>query len=492
MFRSLNIERIFGANYALKILLFSKDSIIYAPLSSIWEIGDSTDLDYHFLNIVYETNQIEMISDCITVEEFLERNRQLYFFDKTRYDCYFSEADKYSTYVPSILKMRGATDGIKSVIYNWHEQENLPIILPAKDMEIITANKSIICEINTNTEYKGMTRSLFAGKLLSNVHELSVARMLSVCYINDYVKFIDGDIPTGISRVISYYDLFARKFPYNDIGIIAAILEGAGINRELFQNNNYDEWYRFLCFRCSPIHEYVCRCIEEIIDVCNRYIAYKNINQLVMMRELLTFIRRISVVSYGDIKKVDSINELNTIFNNLQILLSCFKAAFEKEICNPSKYFIVSNNSIDSRDIRHSYKPYIVSGNNKALYLALKNYLQNTLKMDEPIILGEKANGGKTILEKFEFYASITNVVFVLLTSDDKYSNANTTRSRQDIIFEMGYFMGIFRRKTGRVILLYQGKLDLPENIQGLSYICVDKGIESAGENIRRELKGII
>ena len=134
-------------------------------------------------------------------------------------------------------------------------------------------------------------------------------------------------------------------------------------------------------------------------------------------------------------------------------------------------------------------KTFIVHGHDSLAKLELKNYLQNTLKMEEPIILSEKASSGLTIIEKFEKYAEDCNLVFVLLTPDDKYSDdGKIRRARQNVIFEMGYFLGKLGRKSGRVVLLYKGQLDLPNDISGLVYINIDNGVEYAGEEIRREI----
>lgn len=135
-------------------------------------------------------------------------------------------------------------------------------------------------------------------------------------------------------------------------------------------------------------------------------------------------------------------------------------------------------------------KIFIVHGHDNKIKLELKNYIQNTLHLGEPIILSEQSSNGLTIIEKFEKYAMNSNLVFVLLTPDDIYGTEN--RSRQNVIFEMGYFLGKLGRKSGRVILLYKGELDVPNDISGLIYIKIDNGIEAAGEEIRREISGII
>ena len=139
---------------------------------------------------------------------------------------------------------------------------------------------------------------------------------------------------------------------------------------------------------------------------------------------------------------------------------------------------------------------FIVHGHNDSLKLELKNYLQNTLGLPEPIVLHEKPNGGRTVIEKFEEYAFRSNLAFVLLTPDDLVadsadSDLEKRRARQNVILEMGFFIGVLGRKTGRVLLLHSGPLDLPSDLSGVVYIDVSKGIAAAGEQIRKELTNV-
>lgn len=138
-------------------------------------------------------------------------------------------------------------------------------------------------------------------------------------------------------------------------------------------------------------------------------------------------------------------------------------------------------------------QPFIVHGHNEIVKLSLKNYLQNTLNYPEPIILHEQPNFGRTLIEKFEETSADSSIVFVLLTPDDivvakEGSNDERRRARQNVIFEMGYFLGALGRRSGRVILLYCGPLELPSDLSGVTYIDISNGIESAGEEIRREV----
>jgi len=137
--------------------------------------------------------------------------------------------------------------------------------------------------------------------------------------------------------------------------------------------------------------------------------------------------------------------------------------------------------------------PFIVHGHDEAAKLSLKNFLQNSLHFPEPIVLHEQPNLGRTIIEKFEAYATTSQLIFVLLTPDDIAAVGSDPedakcRSRQNVIFEMGFFVGSLGRKSGRVILLYKSPLELPNDIAGVIYIDISGGIEAVGEEIRKEL----
>jgi CheY-like chemotaxis protein len=136
---------------------------------------------------------------------------------------------------------------------------------------------------------------------------------------------------------------------------------------------------------------------------------------------------------------------------------------------------------------------FIVHGRDETTKLAVKNYLQNTLSLGEPIVLHEQPNAGRTIIEKFEDYAAMSALVFVLLTPDDVGGNGDDPddqkrRARQNVIFEMGYFLGMIGRQSGRVILLYRPPLELPSDISGVIYVDISGGVEAAGEAIRKEV----
>jgi len=103
---------------------------------------------------------------------------------------------------------------------------------------------------------------------------------------------------------------------------------------------------------------------------------------------------------------------------------------------------------------------------------------------------------GAQLSKKFEAYAVSSSLIFVLLTPDDIAAHVDDSddlkrRTRQNVIFEMGYFLGKLGRKSGHVILLYYPPLELPSDISGIVYINISKGIEAIGEEIRKEIQNV-
>lgn len=96
----------------------------------------------------------------------------------------------------------------------------------------------------------------------------------------------------------------------------------------------------------------------------------------------------------------------------------------------------------------------------------------------ESVILAEQASQGKTIIEKFERHAQVRFAI-ALLTPDDTGSlgsDVNTTlpRARQNVIFELGFFIGHLGRE--RVCALTKGDVEIPSDYSGVEYIPLEEG----------------
>lgn len=141
---------------------------------------------------------------------------------------------------------------------------------------------------------------------------------------------------------------------------------------------------------------------------------------------------------------------------------------------------------------------FIIHGHDEEL----KNEIADTIKglSLRPIILHEQANKGRTIIEKLEDESRKVGFAVALLTPDDVYIEQVTQtvsrRARQNVILELGYFMGLLGRK--RVCAIYN-KIEFPSDMAGILYIPYDKEgnwklglareIEAAGVQIEKPNK---
>ncbi|HEX8700647.1 MAG TPA: nucleotide-binding protein [Myxococcaceae bacterium] len=94
----------------------------------------------------------------------------------------------------------------------------------------------------------------------------------------------------------------------------------------------------------------------------------------------------------------------------------------------------------------------------------------------EAVILHEQPNKGRTIIEKFEAHAAV-GFAIVLLTPDDVGAQKSkaaslSPRARQNVVFELGYFIGKLGRE--RVCALHKEEVELPSDFSGVVYVKMD------------------
>jgi len=130
---------------------------------------------------------------------------------------------------------------------------------------------------------------------------------------------------------------------------------------------------------------------------------------------------------------------------------------------------------IQNRPTEFGHKVFLVHGHDMAALHETARFLEK-LNQDV-IILHEQPNQGKTIIEKFVEYSEVGFAV-VLLTPDDRGGTFSTTlenqvpRARQNVIFELGYFIGKLGRN--RVCALYSPGVEIPSDYSGVLFIELD------------------
>lgn len=131
---------------------------------------------------------------------------------------------------------------------------------------------------------------------------------------------------------------------------------------------------------------------------------------------------------------------------------------------------------------------FVVHGHDEEAKQATARFLEK-LKL-QPVILGERPDEGRTVIEKFERDSDVSFAVVIMTPDDIGYPTGHEDmarpRARQNVVLELGYFIG--KLKRSRVAVLYKGSVEIPSDYHGVVYIQMD---EADGWKLRlaRELK---
>jgi len=117
---------------------------------------------------------------------------------------------------------------------------------------------------------------------------------------------------------------------------------------------------------------------------------------------------------------------------------------------------------------------FVVHGHDAAAKESVARFIER-LKL-EPIILHEYADQGRTIIEKFLECSSAVGYAVVLLTPDDTGAVVGSVelrpRARQNVILELGYFIGVLGRR--HVCALKAPGVEVPSDLDGVLYVELD------------------
>lgn len=124
---------------------------------------------------------------------------------------------------------------------------------------------------------------------------------------------------------------------------------------------------------------------------------------------------------------------------------------------------------------RKSTTVFIVHGRSEGAKQQVARFLERTTNA-QPVILHEQPKLGRVIIETLETYAATAAFAIVLLTADDRGGLAEAQesqlRARQNVVFELGFFIGALGRS--RVAVLYEEAVELPSDMDGILYTVLD------------------
>lgn len=145
----------------------------------------------------------------------------------------------------------------------------------------------------------------------------------------------------------------------------------------------------------------------------------------------------------------------------------------------------------ENNSMINNKKVFIVHGHNNEMKITVARFIDK-LGL-EAVILHELPNKGRTIIEKFSDHSDV-GFAIVLLSADDygykKLENDSDKkfRARQNVVLELGYFMGKLGRD--RTLPLYESttNIELPSDYDGVLYVPYNSS-NSWHNDIIRELK---
>ena len=130
-----------------------------------------------------------------------------------------------------------------------------------------------------------------------------------------------------------------------------------------------------------------------------------------------------------------------------------------------------------SANLSASTSVFVVHGHDEELKQSVARTIE-LLGLD-PVILHEKPNKGRTIIEKFDDYSNV-NFAVVLLSADDVVRAIDRTddsyRARQNVIFELGFFLGRLSRDRVAAIYRPHENFEMPTDYSGVLFIEYDPG----------------
>ena len=156
-------------------------------------------------------------------------------------------------------------------------------------------------------------------------------------------------------------------------------------------------------------------------------------------------------------------------------------------------YFDEITNKEESGSVLGNNQVFIVHGHDSKAKLELARLLEKDFKLIA-LILHEQSNKGNTIIEKLERVSEYPGYVFVVLTPDDLGCESSNNhefeprpRARQNVILELGYFLG--RLGRNKVCCLYKSNVEIPSDINGVLYLPFKESVTECYQDIMRELR---
>jgi predicted nucleotide-binding protein len=207
------------------------------------------------------------------------------------------------------------------------------------------------------------------------------------------------------------------------------------------------------------------------------------------------------IMSLNENEKNYAIEILTELNNGIsQVICASLEKIRKKEELN--KDLGTLDNDINNKkgiihNHQHSSKVFIVHGHDEAMKESVARTIEK-LGL-EAVILNERSDDGMTIIEKLTAYSDVDFAIALFSPDDMVYAKNDVHeifkyRARQNVIFELGYFIGKIGRKRIILILKEEENFEMLSDYLGVAYTKYDKnkqwqiklvqGLKSCGFNI--------
>lgn len=170
-------------------------------------------------------------------------------------------------------------------------------------------------------------------------------------------------------------------------------------------------------------------------------------------------------------------NFCHTFFHDRRIIESIRKFTSSLVVPFVRDYQLYVENQLDPEPAVFrplSRKIFIVHGHDNDALQSVARFISR-IGLEE-IILSERPDGSRTVIEKFEAESGDVSFAIVLMTPDDSgnalASESTRLRARQNVLYELGYFAGKLGR--GKVLVLRKGDIEIPSDLAGVLYTELD------------------
>lgn len=142
-----------------------------------------------------------------------------------------------------------------------------------------------------------------------------------------------------------------------------------------------------------------------------------------------------------------------------------------------------------SEPIKMGKNVFVVHGHDEARRRELCTILKEELGLEPKVVQDEPNDSIETILGKIERLAGQCHVAVILMTADDEMKSGRK-RARQNVVLELGYFLGLWRKHDKRKIIVIQAPgVDAPSDINGVLYLEYNSKVQDVFLPLKKQLK---